>query len=88
MTVPVIPGMRPFGAGLSAGAAANVTAYVGGTGAVVLFNADFADDIGDPNTNILFQNAFNFTGDSLDGYIGELNGLVAALTCTSMDLTR
>ncbi|MFO0849364.1 MAG: hypothetical protein U0871_12540 [Gemmataceae bacterium] len=70
-----------FGVGLSAAAAANVSAYVGATGNVVLFNGDFADGIpGDANIEQMFANAANFAVASGHGYVGEFTGAVAALT--------
>jgi hypothetical protein len=72
-----------FGSGLSAGAAANVIAYVGATGNVVLLNADFADDIGDPNTDLIYANAATFAAASGHGYVGEFNGAVMALASNS-----
>lgn len=66
-----------FGVGLSVAAAANVKSFV--TGNVVLFNGDFQDDIGNANTNLLFNNALSFVlGGSGKGYIGEYRGAFAA----------
>jgi hypothetical protein len=70
-----------FGVGLSAAAAANVKAYVGSTGNVVLLNGDFADGVGgDAYINQLYVNAANFATSSGHGYIGEFNGAVSGLT--------
>ncbi|WP_067611879.1 PEPxxWA-CTERM sorting domain-containing protein [Erythrobacter sp. QSSC1-22B] len=66
-----------FGVGLSPLAASNVKSYV--TGNVVLFNGDFQDDIGDPDTNTLFINALNFVlSGGAGGYIGEYTGAFSA----------
>ena len=76
-----------FGAGLSLAAAANVTAYVGSTGNIVLFNGDFADAVGgDPTIDQLWSNAANFVTASGNGFIGEFNGAVSALTSNSNGL--
>lgn len=72
-----------FGSGLSSAAAANVAAYVGSTGRVVLLNADFADDVGTVFTNTLITNAVNFAAASGRGFVGEFNGAVSGLTSNS-----
>lgn len=70
-----------FGVGLSAAAAANVNAYVGATGAVILMNCDCADGVGsEAFLNQLFTNAVDLAAASGHGYIGEFNGAVSALT--------
>jgi hypothetical protein len=75
---------QSFGTGLSSSAAANVSAYVGSTGNVVLLNGDFADGVAsDPYIKTLFTNAANFAGSSGHGFIGEFNGAVAGLTSNS-----
>ncbi len=77
-----------FGVGLSAGAAANVAAYVGGTGAVVLFDCDCADSTGSSNpgdlkVQQLLKNAVAFAASGGHGFVGEFNGTVSALTSNS-----
>lgn len=68
-----------FGSTLSAAAAANVSSFV--TGNIVLFNGDFADDIGNSNTNRLFDNALGYVlGGGPGGYIGEYTGSFAAFS--------
>ena len=68
-----------FGVGLSAAAAANVAAYV--TSNIVLFNGDFQDDIGNANTNQLFDNALAYVvGGGQGGYIGEYIGSFSAFS--------
>lgn len=68
-----------FGSGLSAAAAANVKDFV--VGNVVLFNGDFQDDIGDPNTDLLFNNALAYVlSGGPGGYIGEYRGSFAAFS--------
>lgn len=68
-----------FGTSLSAAAAANVSNFV--TGNIVLFNGDFADDIGNANTNRLFDNALSYVlGGGGGGYIGEYTGSFAAFS--------
>ncbi len=76
-----------FGVGLSPAAAANVAAYVGATGRVVVLNADFADDIGSAFTNGLVTNAVNYAASSGHGFVGEFNGAVSALTSNSNGFT-
>ncbi len=77
-----------FGTGLSAGAAANVAAWLGG-GRFVLLNADFADGIGvDANVDQLTSNAVAWVlAGGSRGYIGEFNGAVSALTANSNGFT-
>jgi len=78
-----------FGTGLSAGAAANVAAWLGG-GRFVLLNADFADGIlyADANVKQLTSNAVAWVlGGGSRGYIGEFNGAVSALTSNSNGFT-
>ncbi|MBS3961483.1 MAG: PEPxxWA-CTERM sorting domain-containing protein [Sandarakinorhabdus sp.] len=66
-----------FGVGLSLAAAANVKTYV--TGNIVLFNGDWQDDIANPETAALFNNALAYVlGGSGKGYIGEYRGAFAA----------
>ncbi|MEF8697993.1 MAG: PEP-CTERM sorting domain-containing protein [Candidatus Accumulibacter sp. UW20] len=66
-----------FGNGLSVAAAANVKSYV--TGNVVLFNGDFQDDIGTPQTNQLFNQALTYVlSNPAGGYIGEYIGSFSA----------
>ncbi|HKW01364.1 MAG TPA: PEP-CTERM sorting domain-containing protein [Vicinamibacterales bacterium] len=85
-----------FGTFMSAGAAANVLAYVGaanspGQGAVAVFTNDAADNFfgattGDPfdaNLDRLFTNAATFAADSHHGFVGEFNGAVMAMTSNS-----
>lgn len=68
-----------FGEGLSVAAAANVRSFV--TGNVVLFNGDFQDDIGAPNTDLLFNNALDYIlSGGPGGYLGEYRGAFAAYT--------
>jgi hypothetical protein len=74
-----------FGGGLSAAAAANVSAWV--TGNAVLFNADWFDDLGNANTQLLVKNAVDYVAAGGHGYIGEFNGAVAALTSNSNGFT-
>jgi hypothetical protein len=80
-----------FGSGMTAAAAANVTAYVGAAGdpsqgAVAVFTNDAADNLvggSDPfdaNLNALFLNAVTFAVNSGHGYVGEFNGAVMAMT--------
>lgn len=80
-----------FGTFLSAGAAANVAAYVGsgaGQGGVAVFTNDMADNLlgsgsGDPfdaNLDALFVNAATFAAKSHHGFIGEFNGSVQAMS--------
>jgi len=79
-----------FGSSLSAGAAANVAAYVGSgatQGGVAVLTNDASDNFfgattGDPydsNLNQLFVNAATYAAQSGHGYIGEFNGAVMAL---------
>jgi hypothetical protein len=79
-----------FGSSLSAGAAANVAAYVGSgatQGGVAVFTNDASDNFfgsssGDPfdaNLDQLFVNAATFAAASHHGYIGEFNGAVMAM---------
>jgi hypothetical protein len=76
-----------FGSSLSAAAAANVSAYVGG-GNVVLFNSDIADGLlGDSQSQRLISNAVAYTIASGHGYIGELNGTAAALSSNGNGFT-
>jgi hypothetical protein len=66
-----------FGNGLSVAAAANVKNYVNGN--VVLFNGDFQDDIGAPQTNQLFNQALTYVlSNAGGGYIGEYIGSFSA----------
>jgi PEP-CTERM motif len=66
-----------FGNGLSVAAAANVKSFV--TGNVVLFNGDFQDDIGAPQTNQLFNQALSYVlSNPKGGYIGEYIGSFSA----------
>lgn len=74
-----------FGSSLSVAAAANVKTYV--TGNVVLFSADFQDDIGDADTNALFKNALNYVLATPHGYIGEFNGALAAFASNAQGFT-
>lgn len=68
-----------FGNGLSVAAAANVKSYV--TGNVVLFNGDFQDDIGAPETNQLFNQALTYVlSNPKGGYIGEYIGSFSAFS--------
>lgn len=77
-----------FGTGLSAAAAANVAAFVGLTGNIVLLNADFADGaFGASFEAGLIENAVDFAIASGNGFIGEFNGAVAALTSNSNGFT-
>ncbi len=70
-----------FGSGLSAAATANVASFVGASGNVVLLNADFADSVpSDGTINTLVANAVAYAVASGNGFIGEFNGAVAALT--------
>jgi hypothetical protein len=66
-----------FGVGLSVAAAANVKSFV--TGNIVLFNGDWQDDIPNPETAALFNNALSFVlAGNGKGYIGEYRGAFAA----------
>ena len=76
-----------FGSGLSVAAAANVASYVGLTGNVVLLNGDFADGIGNASINQLTSNSVMFAAASGNGFIGEFNGAVSALTANSNGFT-
>jgi hypothetical protein len=78
-----------FGVGLSAAAAANVAAYVGSSGNVVLLNGDFADSVGagDANVRRLVANATAFAASSGHGFVGELNGAVSGLTANGNGFT-
>jgi hypothetical protein len=74
-----------FGSPLSAAASANVAAYVGPFGNVVLFNSDIFDELSfptptTPNTQVLIANAVGFATSSGHGFIGEFRGATAALT--------
>jgi hypothetical protein len=73
-----------FTAALSAAAAANVSAYVGTVGNIVLLNGDFADPLpGDSNVAQLVRNSVTFAAASGRGYVGELGGAGAALSSAS-----
>ena len=83
-----------FGSFLTAGAAANVSAYVGSgasQGGVAVFTNDLADNLvgatsGDPvdlNLDTLFVNAVTFAVSSHHGFIGEFNGAVMAMSSNS-----
>lgn len=66
-----------YGEGLSLAAAANVKSYVEGN--VVLFNGDFQDDIGEAQTDQLFNQALSYVlSNSKGGYIGEYIGSFSA----------
>lgn len=82
-----------FGTGLSATAAANVAAYVGSQGNVVLLNGDFTDslpntgDVPDARVQQIIANATAFATASGRGFIGEFNGAVSGLTSNSNGFT-
>jgi len=83
-----------FGGGLSATAAANVSAYVGSgatQGGVALFNWDAADNLFgttvdpfDANVDKLFVNALMYAAASGHGYVGEFNGAAMALLAAAL----
>ena len=71
-----------FGTGLSAGAAANVAAWV--TGNAVALAGDFADSLpGDATIGQLTLNAVAFAAAFGHGFVGEFNGAAAALAANS-----
>lgn len=70
-----------FGVGFSAAAAANVIAWACGN--VVLLNGDFADDIGNATTDLIYSNAAAYAVASGHGYVGEFNGAVMAMSSNS-----
>jgi hypothetical protein len=76
-----------FGAGLSAGAAAQVAAWV--TGNSVALAGDFADSLtlNDPTVQQLTLNAVAFAAAFGHGFIGEFNGAASALAANSSGFT-
>ena len=84
-------GVSTPGTSLSAGAVANVQAFVGSSGRGVLLNGDFADTLlgATPDTEIqqLISNATAWAATTQHGFIGEYTGAVAGLTTNSDTLT-
>ena len=85
-----------FGTSLSGAAIANILSYIGATGAITLFNGDFTDSFDHPElfgtgiddawSQTLLANAIHYAALSGSGFIGELNGALAALTGNSGSL--